>query len=73
MAPTIAPTLDSDPNRENCKQARLGKAKHYNLPGLMEQWDSRMIHLGESEAEVSNDRVLGRRRVTAGKAELDGT
>ena len=34
MAPTIAPTLDSDPNRENCTDKKKGKQhqvkdKHY--------------------------------------------
>jgi hypothetical protein len=79
MAPTMAPTLDSEPNTENCG-ARLIisdeknlKARRGNKTEANVEVTARVrTRLGDGEVEVPDDAVLRRGRVATGEAELDG-
>lgn len=75
MAPTMAPTLDSEPNTENCggtanyvRQRRNFKASEGNV----EVAGRVRTRLGDGEVEVPDDAGLRRGRVASGEAELDG-
>lgn len=60
MAPTIAPTLDNEPKRENCMHPpRKSKQARVSIKKKERTNDKRTgVHLREGEAKVSNDGVL---------------
>jgi len=76
IAPTMAPTLESEPNTENCAAARSISIRQEET--RMSEKRSRKSEaeggacLGDGEVEVPDDAGLRRGGVAAGEAELDG-
>lgn len=76
IAPTIAPTLDSEPNAENCSVRPFVQHSQAQRDAGLDRKPGRdrqiAGYLGDGELEVPNHGVLGGGGEAAGEAELDG-
>ena len=76
----MAPTLDSEPNAENCSARSISSGPRNrrireeagSQAQSSSQYDTAGTHLRDGESEVPNHGVLGGRGEAAGEAELDG-